>query len=137
MKICNQNLKMNPHNFNNGFNIRRFIIFLSFFLIILYGIFNARNLILGPSIEIFTPPSAETETLNNIITLKGKVENMTFLSLNERLIFADTNGIFEEQLLLSPGFNIITIKARDRFKKEAQKTIKVYYRQSSAPDGAE
>jgi hypothetical protein len=117
--------------------MRQFIIFLSFLLVVFYGIFNARNLILGPSIEIFSPPAPETETAANTIIVKGSVKNMTFLSINERPIFADTDGIFEEQLLLSPGFNIITIKARDRFKKEVQKTIKVYYRQSPAPDGAE
>ena len=122
---------MDKCKFTGGFNIRKFVILLSFFLVILYGVFNARNLILGPSIEIFTPLLPETETTENTITLKGRVENMTFLSLNERPIFADTEGVFEEQLLLSPGFNIITLKAQDRFKKEVQKTIRVYYRQST------
>ena len=122
---------MNRCKFTGGLNIRRFIILLSFFLVVLYGIFNARNLILGPSIEIFNPPLAETEVVENTIIIKGRVENMTFLSLNERPIFADTEGVFEEQLLLSPGFNIITLKAKDRFKKEVQKTIKVYYSTTS------
>ena len=41
------------------------------------------------------------------------------------------DGLFEEKLLLSPGSNIIEIKARDRFKKETEKIINIYYKQSA------
>ena len=67
--------------------------------------------------------------MENTITITGKVSNMVFLSINERSISVDTKGYFEEKLLLSPGFNIIEIKARDRFKKEVRETIKIYYKQ--------
>lgn len=112
-----------------GFNVRLFVIIFSIFLLISYGLFNARNLLLGPSIEIFSPALSEIETMENTITIKGKVSNMVFLSINERSISVDTKGYFEEKLLLSPGFNIIEIKARDRFKKEVRETIKIYYKQ--------
>lgn len=107
------------------------MIVVSVLLLISYGIFNARNLLLGPSIEIFSPTSSEIETESNTITVKGQAKNIVFLSLNERPIFVDPEGLFEEKLLLSPWFNIIEIKARDRFKKEVQKIIKVYYKQST------
>lgn len=122
---------MNHYKFKSGFNIRRFLIVVSVLLLISYGIFNARNLLLGPSIEIFSPTSSEIETESNTITVKGQAKNIVFLSLNERPIFVDPEGLFEEKLLLSPWFNIIEIKARDRFKKEVQKIIKVYYKQST------
>ena len=112
-----------------GFNVRLFVIIFSIFLLISYGLFNARNLLLGPSIEIFSPALSEIETMENTITIKGKASNMVFLSINERSISVDTKGYFEEKLLLSPGFNIIEIKARDRFKKEVRETIKIYYKQ--------
>lgn len=86
---------------------------------------------MGPSLEIFNP-ARDMETEENIILVKGRVKNMTFLSLNERPIFADTEGFFEEKLLLSPGSNIIEIRARDRFKKEVFKRIKVYYKNTSS-----
>ena len=94
-----------------------------------YGLWNARNLLLGPSIEIYNPSQSEIETTKNTITVKGQVKNMTFLSLNGRSIFASADGLFEEKLLLYPGSNIIEIKAKDRFKKEVQKILKVYYKQ--------
>lgn len=122
---------MNQYKFESGFNIRLLIIGLSVVLLISYGIFNARNLIIGPKIEILSPTSTtETiETSENTISVKGIVKNMSFLSLNGRAISANTEGYFDEKLILSLGMNIIEIKARDRFKNEVQKTIKVYYKE--------
>ncbi len=121
---------MNQYKFESGFNVRLFVIILSVLLLVSYGIFNARNLIMGPTIEIFSP-AKDMETEENVLTLKGKARNITFISVNEKSIFVDMEGLFEEKLLLSPGSNIIEIKARDRFKKETRKTIKIYYKQST------
>jgi len=114
----------------SGFNVRLFVIILSVFLLICYGIFNARNLIIGPTIEIFSP-TKDMETEENTIIVKGQAKNITFISLNEKPISVNMEGLFEEKLLLSPGFNTIEIKARDRFKKETQKIIKIYYKQGT------
>lgn len=122
---------MNKYKLKSGFNIKYLIIVCSMVLLVCYGFFNARNLIMGPSIQIFTP-SEESETDQNLVSIKGKVKNMTYLSLNERPVYADKNGYFEEKVLLSPGFNILEFKIRDRFKEEVKKTIKVYYKESSS-----
>ncbi|OGK14529.1 hypothetical protein A2862_01745 [Candidatus Roizmanbacteria bacterium RIFCSPHIGHO2_01_FULL_38_41] len=123
--------KNKKYEFEGGFNVRRFLIILSVFLLVSYGLFNARNLIIGPTIEIFSP-TKDIETKDNTINVKGRAKNITFISLNERPIFVDVDGLFEEKLLLSPGSNIIEIKARDRFKKETEKIINIYYKQSAA-----
>ena len=122
--------KNKKYEFEGGFNVRRFLIILSVFLLVSYGLFNARNLIIGPTIEIFSP-TKDIETKDNTINVKGRAKNITFISLNERPIFVDVDGLFEEKLLLSPGSNIIEIKARDRFKKETEKIINIYYKQSA------
>ncbi|MBN2094326.1 MAG: hypothetical protein JW740_03105 [Candidatus Zambryskibacteria bacterium] len=110
-----------------GFSLKVFVITISICLLIAYGLFNARSLILGPTIEIFNPLK-DTETKKNVITVNGRAKNIAFISLNERPIFINTEGIFEEKLLLSPGSNVIEIKAKDRFKNETKETIKVYYK---------
>lgn len=112
--------------FESGFNLKRFLIWLALVFIIAYGLFNARNLIFGPSIDIINPPLSEFETKENTITIKGKVENVSYLSLNEKQITVDTDGYFEEAVLLSPSFNTIEIKAMDRFKNETKKILKIY-----------
>lgn len=121
---------MSPYKFEQkGFNIKFCIIIFSVLLLVSYGIFNARSLIMGPIIEIFSP-ATETETNEKVITIKGRAENMSFISMNEKPIFVDKEGLFEEKLLLSPGSNIVEFKAKDRFKKEITKTIKIYYKQN-------
>lgn len=112
-----------------GFNFKTFIIITSVILLISYGFFNSRQLLFGPSVEIFNPNN-NLETSENMITVKGRVKNMSYLSLNEKPIYTNTEGVFEEKLLLSPGFNIIAVKARDRFKNETEEKIRVYYKES-------
>jgi hypothetical protein len=119
---------MNKYKFERGFNIRLFLIILAVVLLVSYGIFNARDLIIGPTVEIFNP-SKDIETETNVIEVNGRAKNITFISLNEKPISVDTEGLFDETLLLSPGSNTIQIRARDRFKKEIVKTVKVYYKQ--------
>lgn len=113
-----------------GFNIKVFLIVFSIALLIFYGLFNARSIILGPSIDVYTPKT-NSETTENTLIIKGKAKNATLISLNQRPISIDKNGLFEEKLLLSPGSNIIEIKVRDRFKNEVSKTLKVYLVNSS------
>lgn len=128
LPIKTKNQKMNCYKFESGFNIRKFIVGASLLLLVAYGIFNARNLILGPSIEVLSP-ATNSETTESILIVKGLVKNTSFLSLNQKQIFANPDGVFEEKLLLSPGSNIIEIRATDRFKKETKKVINVYYKQ--------
>jgi hypothetical protein len=121
---------MNKYKFQKKFNIKYFAIVLIVVLLVSYGLFNARSLILGPQVEIFSPTN-NTETTENLTDIHGKAENISFISLNEKQIFIDKEGVFQEKLLLKPGSNIIQIKARDRFKKEIVKILKIYYKQST------
>jgi hypothetical protein len=119
---------MNKYKFERGFNIKRFVIIISIVLLVSYGIFNARNLIMGPTVEIFSPTD-NTEASSNVATVNGIAKNISFISINEKPIFVDKEGLFQEKLLLNPGSNTIQVKARDRFKKEIVKTINIYYKQ--------
>jgi hypothetical protein len=123
-------MNQNQYKFEGGFNLRHFLFILSVILLVSYGLFNARNLIMGPIVEIYSP-TGNIETTENVLTVKGRATNITSLTLNEKTIFVDKEGMFQEKLLLSPGSNIIEIKAKDRFKKEIKKTIEIYYKQST------
>lgn len=127
---------MTPYsNYNEGFNLKKVVASVAVLLLIVYGVFNARKLIEGPKIEIYEPVSG-FETIQNPITIKGIAKNITYLSLNERAIAVDTAGIFEETLLLTPGYNTIRMHAMDRFKQDTVKEIKIYYNdhQSTSTD---
>ncbi len=93
-------------------------------ILVLYIIFQARFLILGPQISINTPEDAQ-EVLDPVLVINGKAKNVAWLSLNGRQIFTDENGLWSEKLLLSPGTSIMTLTAHDRFGRQSQEQVRV------------
>ena len=89
-----------------------------------YAIFQAQKLIRGPIIDIYTPQNGATYS-QALIELTGKAQNIAYLNLNDRPIFTDKNGYFNEKLLLSPGYNIIKLDARDKFKNYTEKKLEI------------
>lgn len=89
-----------------------------------YSIFQAQKLIRGPIIDIYTPENGSTYS-QTLIQIDGRARNISYLNLNGRAIFTDKNGNFSEKLLLSPGYNIIKLDARDKFKNYTEKRLEV------------
>lgn len=100
------------------------IVFLGLF--VAYGGFEVAKVALGPSLVVTSPK--DLSTLNDpLVKVAGQVKRAAYITLNDRQIFADGNGNFGESLLLLPGYNIISIRVKDRFGKEASKRISIYY----------
>lgn len=89
-----------------------------------YSLFQAQKLIRGPIIEISTPENGATYS-QTLIQIDGRARNISYLNLNDRPIFTDKNGYFSEKLLLSPGYNIIKLDARDKFKNYTEKRLEI------------
>lgn len=97
------------------------------FAIFGYGFFQAKNVILGPIIKINHPQNgASVET--SLVEIEGLAKNISRISMDGNQIFTDERGIFKEKLLLSYGYNIITIEARDRFGRETVKMLELVYK---------
>lgn len=103
------------------------VLFISF--IIGYSYFQSRNLIRGPQIVLASPTTGATLS-NQVVEIKGSASNISFLSLNDRQIFVDNKGNFNEELLLSPGYNVWTISAKDKFGRIVNKKIELVFRKS-------
>src|SRR3989344_4709181 len=74
---------------------------------------QSREFLKGPTIVLDAIPSGpRTESF---FTLGGHASNVAFLSLNDSQIYTDEKGVFREKLLLMPGYNILQIKAKDKF----------------------
>jgi hypothetical protein len=116
---------MNPR-IKSAPNWRKRITLLLFSVVLVYAVWNARNLILGPQIEIFEPENGITVS-SKTIQIKGVAINSSFLSLNGRQIFTDESGIFSEEILPEVGYNTIEIRAEDRFGKKINRIIKFYH----------
>jgi len=83
-----------------------------------YVLFQARFIIIGPTIALaVTPPSITNE---RVVTLQGHAANITRLWLNDRTIYTDQTGYFNEALVLENGYTIATLKAEDRYGRTTQ-----------------
>lgn len=104
-----------------GFWFKIIISSIAVFIIIVYAIFNSRLLLSGPNIDIYEPLDGSVFE-EKITSIRGRAQNISFISLNGFPIFVDEEGNFKEKLLLSSGTSIIEFYARDKFGRE---TIKI------------
>ena len=85
-------------------------------LVVVYIIFQARFLILGPQIVLTEEPAVRNNEQQ--ITLAGNATNISRLWLNDRPIYTDAQGNFKEAFILENGYTISTIRAEDRYGRE-------------------
>jgi len=97
-----------------------------FILIIIYVILGSKDLIFGVKIKNVNLVDGATVT-NNIINLTGTAKNAINLTLDGREISVDQNGNFSETIALLSGYNIINIKAKDKFGYVDEKNYKLIY----------
>lgn len=107
--------------------IKLFVGILFVILITGYTYFQSGNFIEGPTLVIDTPANGSTFS-KSLITIEGTARHITHIQLNNDQIFVDEYGKFSEQLLLSLGYNIITLEAQDRFGRETTKTLELVYK---------
>jgi hypothetical protein len=104
--------------------MRRSLLIGFFVLLIAYSLFQARFVILGPQISIDTPK--DNSVLDaSLVNVSGHADNVAYLSLDGRQIYTDKSGYWSEKLIAPEGVSIIELSARDRFGREANKTIRV------------
>lgn len=104
--------------------LRSSLIVIFIFIIVAYTLFQAKKIIAGPVIQVFTPQDGATYN-QTLIEIDGRAQNAAYLNLDDRAIFTDKNGYFKEKLLLSPGLNIIKLDAQDKFKTYREKKLQV------------
>jgi len=95
-----------------------------FALLIVYSIYQARFLILGPQIWITSPQNGQA-VKDPLVVISGRAKNVAWISLNDRQIFTDEEGSWSEELIVSNGISIMTVTARDRFGRETKKSVQI------------
>ena len=103
-------------------------LFIAFFVLIIvgYGIFQSQKILGGPKITISSPASGQILTRSDI-DIAGVAKNISAISLNDRPIFIDESASFSEKLMLYPGYNIIKLKAEDKFGSKVEKDLELVY----------
>ena len=92
-----------------------------------YSFYEIQKVVFGPKITVSNPTNGEIVS-ESLIKITGQSKNVQDISLNDRKIFIDEKGNFNEEMLLSYGYNVLTLKANDKFGRNTQKTLEVIYK---------
>ncbi len=99
-----------------------------FLFIIIYAFFNSYDLIFGVKIKKVNIQDGAKVT-ESIQKITGNAKNAINLTLNGREISIDQEGNFNETIALLKGYNIVNIKAVDKFGYSDEKNYKLIYKQ--------
>ena len=102
-----------------------------FLLIIIYAFFRSQDLIFGVKIKNVEISGQLARTgmkiADNVVEITGKAKKAINLTLNGREISIDEENNFNETIALLPGYNIISLRARDKFGYIDEKNYKLIY----------
>ncbi len=79
-----------------------------------------------PTLNI-TQPADDSEFTTEKIILKGETETEAIVEINGTTVEIDNDGMFEKEITLKEGSNIITVRARKSNTLEKVETIRVRY----------
>lgn len=108
-----------------AFKIRTSIVFFLLIFIVGYAISRTSALRNGVALQvegIVNGSSLDTP----VITLSGRARYATILEINGKAIYIDQKGFFSDTILLSPGYSIVTVHAKDKFGTLITKAYQVY-----------
>jgi hypothetical protein len=104
---------------------------LIFFLAIgVYAFFRSHDLIFGVKIIDVNIVNKE-EMEDKMLEITGNARNAIKLTLNGREISIDQDGNFKETLALLSGYNIVNIRALDKFEYSDEKNYKLIYKEKT------
>lgn len=99
-----------------------------FLVIIIFAFFRSKDLVFG--VKIKNVNLVNGAKLNESVTkVTGNAKNAINLSLNGREISINKDGDFEETIALLSGYNIVNIKAKDKFGYVDEKNYQLIYEQ--------
>lgn len=95
-----------------------------------YSYYQTKAFLTGPVLEITEPLNGSLLT-DNPITIRGYTKNISYISINDRQIFVNETGNLDIEMLLSPGYNIIKVSAKDKYEREIQKQLELVFNQKT------
>ncbi|MBU1728023.1 hypothetical protein KKA39_01830, partial [Patescibacteria group bacterium] len=104
--------------------LKIFFISVFFIFIIIYAFFRSKDLIFGVKIKNVNIVD-NSKLTESIVKITGNAKNAINLTLNDREISIDQTGNFEETIALLSGYNIVSIKAEDKFGNSDEKNYKL------------
>ena len=104
---------------------------LFFLAMVVIAFFGSYDLIFGVKIKDVNLINGAKVT-ESTLKVTGNAKNAINLSLNGREISIDQEGNFDETIALLLGYNIINIRAKDKFGYTDEKNYKLIYETENA-----
>lgn len=115
-------------------NIKKFVSLglfgLLFVFIVLYTFFQMKSLSRGVDLKIAGIVDGQIFE-KDFIELTGEAIHANLITLNGREVSVDENKNFKENLVLSPGTNIVTLEAKDKYNKKTFYEYRVFYKEKT------
>lgn len=105
---------------------------LGILIVLGYTYFVFTGFLRGPQIETLSPQSGFSTT-SPLIIVSGRAVHTNILSLNDASVPLDRNGNFSESLLLAKGYNIISVKAEDKYNRVTENKIEIVFFPKEGP----
>jgi hypothetical protein len=106
----------------HNITIKKFLSVLGIASILGVVFYNTKDIFFGAPFSIVAVTDGAT-VRNSFLPISGSAKNATEVDINGRVVAIDKKGIFSDGIVLSPGYNIVEIKQRDRFGKEQKKVL--------------
>lgn len=104
--------------------IKRTMIGLGSLFVVGYSLFILSGYLRGPRILLSNPKNGFSTT-TSLITIAGIAVHSNNLTINGAQTPLDLEGNFHTQLILAPGYNIMTIAAWDRYSRTAEQKLEI------------
>ena len=109
-------------------HLTRTALIIFFLIVLMYGYFEARGLLFGPSITI----NSQTQEVHTSYTLiSGHADRITSLSVDGEPIQVTVSGDFADPYILTPGLNRIVFDAKDAYNNTTEKVVEILYTPSA------
>lgn len=86
--------------------------------------YNMRDRILGTPLIVSTAQSGSTLT-SPFLPINGTARHARSLRINGRSVTIDRHGTFTDEVVLSPGYNIVEVALTDQFGNQKVKTYQI------------
>ena len=94
-------------------------------IIIGYSLFVLAGFIRGPRVALSTPTEARFSTTSPVLEIAGQALHTDILTINDSPLSLDLKGNFSERVLLGVGYNILSVKALDRYGRSSEQHMEV------------
>ena len=83
---------------------------------------------------LFVSSPFEDQVVNDSnITVEGETEREVIIKINGQSIFVNSDGYFEEDIMLQPGKNVLIIEAKNKFDGTAREVRNIIYEKKLEP----